>query len=53
MPVVIIYSWSVISMEFLQVEYEHIQKGRYDWSVLYAPYWKNLIENLSTEKEKI
>jgi len=47
LPVVIIKSWSELSMGFLEKEYERVRNGKtYDWSVLYAPFWKNVLQTI-------
>ena len=47
LPVLIIDDWSVITPEFLEERYEEFQKGTYDFSRLYSPYWKQKVrENI-------
>jgi hypothetical protein len=47
LPVLIVDDWSVITPEFLEERYVEFQKGVYDFSRLYAHYWKEKIrENI-------
>lgn len=47
LPVLIIEDWAIITPEFLEKEYIRIRARTYDFSVLYSPYWKNLLENMT------
>jgi hypothetical protein len=40
LPVLIIDDWSIITPEYLEQRWQEFQKGTYDFSRLYAPYWK-------------
>jgi len=44
LPVLIIDDWSVVTQETLEAAYVEFQKGTYDFSRLYAPYWKEKIQ---------
>jgi hypothetical protein len=47
LPVLIIDDWSVITPEFLEDRWLEFQKGTYDFSRLYSPYWKQKVrENI-------
>jgi hypothetical protein len=47
LPVLIIDDWSVITPEYLEERWLEFQKGVYDFSRLYAPYWKEKVrENI-------
>lgn len=47
LPVLIIDDWSEITPEFLEEQYLEFQKGVYDFSRLYARYWKEKVrENI-------
>jgi hypothetical protein len=43
LPVLIIDDWSIITPEYLEERYVEFQKGTYDFSRLYAPYWKEKV----------
>ena len=47
LPVLIVDDWSEITPEFLEERWLEFQKGVYDFSRLYAPYWKEKVrENI-------
>lgn len=46
LPVLIVDDWSEITPEFLEERYLEFQKGEYDFSRLYAPYWKEKIQGI-------
>jgi hypothetical protein len=47
LPVLIIDDWSIITPEYLEERYVEFKKGTYDFSRLYAPYWKEKVrENI-------
>jgi hypothetical protein len=46
LPVLIIDDWSVITPEYLEERWLEFQKGTYDFSRLYAPYWKEKVREI-------
>ena len=44
LPVLIIDDWSILTPNFLEERYIEIQKGEYDFSRLYVPYWKQKVQ---------
>jgi hypothetical protein len=45
LPVLIVDDWSVLTCEFLEEKYVEFQGGEYDFSRLYTPYWKRVIQS--------
>jgi hypothetical protein len=54
LPVLIVPNWYVITKEFLEQQYEEIQKklqnNEYNMDKLYFEYWKNMIERKLKQK---
>lgn len=46
LPVVIINDWSIISEEYLNNLYIHMILKKYDYSIIYTPYWDTFIEGI-------
>ena len=49
LPVIKINDWEEITPEFLNKQHDIMIKQKYNYSIMYTPYWDNLIENIKNE----